>query len=228
MKTSLDKQLQLHRHGWTPSCRTVFKKPLPDNSSDLFKVCQTIGIPGWLLFTYDEHKIPVCIWTDIKGSSSLLNCIIDERICGDTIFKAEKIDNMNYVISDIWLYNSIHIFNETNFQYRYDWLKLLLSMFTSYHEGVTIRLIHKSQLDNTFGIRGYEYYSDKHGSNGIFSDYQTFSVKRLKLPDCYELSNGDYLNVPTIEISRYLNKLGDTFTCKCKYNTDKFWDVIIE
>lgn len=157
-----------------------------------------------------------------------VTCIADERICGDTFLRAEKISEDTFVISDIWVYNSNCVFACSTFKQRYEWLKNLLSMFTSHVKGVTIKLLHKSEYSGT--IKGYEDHpEDMIGKPGYFVenvDYEILTVTRLNIPDCYEISGKGYLRVPDMKTSLYLRSKGDTFQCKCSKYDDEFWDVL--
>lgn len=218
---------QLQRHyEWTPSYRLVYKKPVPQGLKT-FKVPQTTGTPGWIVFTY-EGKIPVCLWISATEHKRL-PCIVDERICGDTFIKVEKIGTLDFVVSDIWMYNSNCVFACSTFKQRYEWLSKLLSRFTTYIEGITIDLIHKSDLGD-IPIRGYEEHTEETiGKPGYFienDNTQRFMVTRLAIPDCYEIIGKGYLRVPDMKTSVYLRSKGETFECRCVKYDDEFWDVV--
>lgn len=214
-------------YGWTPAFRTVFKKPAPQGHN-LFKVPQTAGIPGWIVFTY-ENDIPVCVWITTHESRKI-PCIVDERICGDTFLRVEKIGDMDFAVSDIWMYNGNCVFACSTFQQRYEWLQKLLSTFTSCVAGVTIDLIHKSDLDmSEVRLRGHETYLDEIGKSGFFEEddgTHVIKVKRLAIPDCYEVSKGGYLKVPDLKTSLHLRSLGQEFEIRCKKNEDGSWTII--
>jgi hypothetical protein len=203
----------------------VFKKPVPPGLK-MFRVPQTTGQSGWIIFTY-ELKKPVCLWISGKEAKKL-PCIIDERLCGDTFLKVEKVSSLEYVVSDIWMYNSNCVFACSTFKQRYDWLQKLLSRFTSCVEGVTIDLIHKSDMDN-IPLRGYEEHSlDIPGRPGYFiekDDSEVLTVTRLGFPDCYEIQGKGFLRVPDFKTSAYLRSKGQTFNCKCVKYDEEFWDV---
>jgi len=211
-------------YGWTPGFRTVFKKPAPLGHK-LFKVPQTNGIPGWIVFTY-ENDIPVCVWITMHECRKV-PCIVDERICGDTFLRVEKIGDMDFAVSDIWMYNGNCVFACSTFQQRHEWLEKLLSKFTSCVPGVTIDLIHKNDLDMTeVRLRGYESYLDETGKHGFFEEddgSQLVKVKKLALPDCYEVLSGGYLKVPDLKTSIYLRSFGKEFEIRCKKNDDGSW-----
>lgn len=170
--------------------------------------------------------MPVCLW--VSGNHvEKLQFIADERICGDTFLKAERIHKNTFVIGDIWMYNSNCVFACSTFKQRYDWLKLWLQTFTSHIEGVTIKLVHKS--DYTGPIRGYEEHTEEIiGKPGYFIEDDKSvkqTITKLSIPDCYEVSEGGYLRVPDVKTSYYLRSKGDSFICKCVRYDDEYWDV---
>lgn len=201
-------------YGWTPSFRTVFKKPAPQEPN--FKVPQTNGRPGWLIFTY-QNSIPVCIWVNAQ-ECTVIPCIVDERICGDTFLRVERLGSV-FVVADIWMLNSNCIFARSTFQQRYDWLKKFISIHSQ------IKLIHKSDVKT--GIRGYEIYTSEIGSYGHFVEDQQsikMKIKKLQLPDCYQVGSG-YLRVPDMKTSVYLRSLGNEFELMCTDNQDGSWSL---
>lgn len=214
--------LQSH-YGWTPSSRQVFKKPVPTDSK-CFRVPQTNGIPGWIVLTYEKNK-PTCFWVTTTEVTRV-QCIADERLFGDTIFRAERIGQLEFVISDIFIYNSNCIFACSTFEQRYVWLSKLLE-FTSSSTG-TAKLIHKSKIDSKQKLRGYEDHVDKSGSHGFFVDLEDpniVEVTKLAIPDCYKVQEG-YLKVPDLKTSVYLRSKGEKFKCKCRKNEDGSWSLI--
>lgn len=190
---------------------------------------QTTGITGWIVLTYD-NSIPVCLWISTQECRKI-PLIVDERLCGDTFIRVEKIGNLQFVVSDIWMYNSNCVFACSTFRQRYEWLKDLISTFTSHVPG-TVKLIHKSDLQPTVKIRGYEEYSeDKIGSLGYFSEAKDpgiiVNVTKLSTPDCYIIDEDrGYMRVPDIGTSFYLRSLGDSFKCRCVDNQDGSWSLV--
>lgn len=208
---------------WTPSFRLVYKKPVPTGLKT-FRVPQTSGVPGWIVLTY-ENSIPVCYWLTTHECKQI-PCFADERICGDTIFRAEKLSESEYVISDIWMYNSNCIYACSTFSQRYEWLELLLKTFFRFPEK-SVSFLHKSQLESQ-RIRGYEEHLEEVGKHGYFVDKdksELMTITRLSIPDCYEIVGKGYLRVPDLKTSVYLRSKGDTFTCKCVKYDDEYWDV---
>lgn len=193
-----------------------------------FRVEQTKGQQGWLLFTYNDNT-PVCYWINSQ-EYKIVPCIIDERICGDTVLRVEKLSELEYVIADIWMYNSNCVFACSTFEQRYHWLKTLLSTFTSCIEGVTAELIHKSDLEPGYYLKGYEDYPYEAGRHGYFTDKdedgQLVEVVKLNIPDCYEVVGKGYLYVPDLKTSTYLRLKGEKFNCKCIVHEEDFWKLI--
>jgi len=220
---SLVNQLQA-RYEWTPNYRLVFRKPVP-TGLETVRVPQSTGIPGWLVFTYN-NDIPVCFWITAHECRKI-PCIIDERICGDTFLKVEKIGPLDFLVADIWMYNSNCVFACSTFQQRYDWLATLLETCTSHVRG-TAKLIHKSNFKFDT-IRGYEEYSNETiGKSGYFiekDNSEIVKVVQLSIPDCYEVSRGGYLKVPDLKTSFYLRSKGKEFECSCIRNEDDSWSV---
>jgi len=213
-------------YDWTPNYRLVFKKPVPPGLKT-FRVSQSTGTPGWVVLTYEASK-PVCLW--VSGSDcEKLTCIVDERICGDTFLRVERLDTETFLVSDIWMYNSNCVFACSTYKQRYEWLKRLLETFTHTIEGVTIKLLHKSEfVGDTKGFE--EHPDDVPGKYGFYVekevDSEIHTVTRMSIPDCYEIQGGGYLRVPDIKTSVYLRSKGDTFTCKCSKYDDEFWDIL--
>lgn len=220
---SLESQLQ-RRYEWTPNYRLVFKKPVPTGSKT-FQVPQTTGHLGWVIFTY-EQSIPVCYWMNTHECKKL-NCVADERICGDTFLRVEKIRDGEFVVSDIWMYNSNCVFACSTFSQRYEWLKKWLPLVLPKIEGFP-QFLHKSE--STHKIRGYEEHLEEVGKPGYFvekDDSERLKIVKLSVPDCYEVvEKGGYLRVPDLKTSVYLRLKGELFECKCVQYDEEFWDVV--
>lgn len=154
-------------------------------------------------------------------------CIVDERICGDTFLRVERINKYEFVVGDIWLYNSNCIFACSTFEQRYNWLAIWLKTFFQPLPGF-LTLIHKSNL-TTQGIRGYEEYLQEVGRPGYFvekDNSQLFKILKLNIPDCYEVIGKGYLRVPDLKTSTYLRSKGSEFTCRCVPYDEEYWDVV--
>jgi hypothetical protein len=218
----------LHRlqrlYEWTPVFRTVYKKPVPPGPKT-FEVPQTTGKPGWILFTHDNN-IPVCVWITPQECYTV-PCSADFRVCNDTLLRVERLNKNEFVVADIWLYNSNCIFSCSTFQQRYEWLKEWMCEFVYHFPGV-IKLVHKSDLVNP-QVRGYEAYTEDIGSKGYYRDddgTQIVKFRKLALPDCYEAEDGGYLRVPGLNLSKELRLLGDTFKLRCVKEEDGSWSFV--
>jgi len=175
-------------------------------------VPQTTGILGWIVLSF-EKNIPTCTWCTSRECITLDICL-DHRLYGDTIFRAEKVGS-TYIISDIWLYNSNCVFMASTFKQRYDWLKLLLKHF--YNPTLT-KLLHKSDLQVSTKLRGYEVYSNKPGEHGSFVELTNdlILVTKTDIPDVYTVDGSDgYVLVPNLKTSVFLRSKGNTFKLKC-------------
>ena len=152
-------------------------------------------------------------------------CCVDERLCGDTLLRCEKIKN-DFIVSDILLYNSNRVFACSTFEQRYNWLKVLLKFITPIPNFPNF--IHKSELQKHHKTRGVETYTDEIGSSGYYSDLDGALVKfkKLTLPDCYVCQDGSYLRVPCLRLSEYFRTLGSEFELRCKENGDGSWSVM--
>ena len=209
-------------YAWTPSSRLVFKKPVPQGSKT-FRVPQTTGTSGWIIFTY-ENAIPVCLWMTAQECRRI-PCIVDERICGDTFLRAEKMAPYEFVISDIFIFNSNCVFACSNFEQRYNWLKTLMDTFI-YPSKFMAKFVHKKDLTN-HKTRGYEEHLEEIGKHGYFVDSDDRQdITKLLIPDCYEVKEGGYLRVPDLKTSVFLRSKGSSFKLKCSKNDDGSWTVL--
>lgn len=197
----------------------VLKKQDPPEPN--FKVPQTDGISGWIVLSH-ENNIPVCSWISIRECTSLKICL-DERLFGDTIFRVEKIGKLDYIISDIWMYNSSCIFMASTFKQRYDWLKDILKRFFKKVDGF-VNLIHKSEIKET-SLRGYEVYSNVRGERGSFVEPE-LTILKTQIPDVYNIKDKTgILIVPDLKTSLFLRSKGETFKLKCKQVEDD-WEIL--
>jgi len=216
-------------YGWTPSSRLVFRKPVPPDCKT-FRIPQTAGTSGWIIFTY-ENAIPVCLWMTAQECRRI-PCIVDERICGDTFLRAEKMGPYEFIISDIFIFNSNCVFACSTFEQRYHWLKDLMDTFI-YPSKTSAQFIHKKDLNKTHKIRGYEEHPDEPGKPGYFVDLveekekDTLTIVKLPIADCYEVKDvGGYLRVPDLKTSVFLRSKGSSFKLKCSRNDDGSWTVL--
>ena len=177
---------------------------------------------GWIVLTY-ENNVPVCSWITTRESCVISVCL-DERLFGDSIFRAEKINN-KYVISDVFVFNSSCIFASSTFKQRYDWTKELLKRF--YRPGLA-EFIHKSDLPENTKLRGYEVYDFKEGSHGCFVELDnTETILKTEIPDVYTVvGKQGYLLVPNLKTSVFLRSKGSEFKLKC-LQKDGNWEVIL-
>ncbi len=155
-----------------------------------------------------------------------LNVIVDERVCGDTFLRVEKISNSEYVVSDIWMYNSNCVYACSTFSQRYSWLQKWLPAVLPQHDGFP-NFLHKSE--STYPIRGYEEHPNEVAKPGYYvekDDSELLTIVKLNIPDCYEVVGKGYLRVPDIKTSVFLRSKGDVFTCKCIQHDDEFWDIV--
>jgi hypothetical protein len=156
-------------------------------------------------------------------------CIADERICGDTILRAERMGPFEFVIADIFIFNSNCVYACSTFEQRYHWLKELMDTFI-YNSKNSTQFIHKKDLNHTHRIRGYEEHLDEPGKHGYFADVEDKDIKevtKLSIPDCYEVSPADgYVRVPDLKTSVFLRSKGQTFKLKCSKNQDGSWTVL--
>lgn len=188
----------------------------------MFSVPQTTGQSGWLVLTY-EKSMPVCFWATSRECTPI-PCCVDERLCGDTFIRCEKIRN-DYIVSDIFIYNSNCVFACSTFEQRYEWLKELLRFFGDI-PGFP-RLVHKSKLEKHHKIRGQEMYLDEIGSSGYYVEDagDMVKIKKHTIPDCYIVEDS-YLRVPDLKTSQYLRTLGEEFTLRCSKNDDGSWSLV--
>ena len=166
------------------------------------RVPQTVGTPGWIILTY-ENNIPVCYWLNTHECKQLV-CSADERICGDTIFRVEKLSDTEYVIADIWMYNSNCVHACSTFFQRYNWLKLLLKTFIRTLDD-SIRLLHKSEIDH-LSIRGYEEHPEDIGKTGYFVEKdksELLTITKLSIPELIEMRN----NIPDFKGKSKINSV---------------------
>jgi hypothetical protein len=177
---------------------------------------------GWIVLTYDNN-VPVCSWITARESCVISVCL-DDRLFGDTIIRAEKVRDQ-YVISDVFIYNSTCIFNTSTFKQRYEWTKELLTRF--YRPGLAV-FVHKSDLPNNIPLRGNEVYDFKEGSHGCFVEVDNSeTVIRTEIPDVYTVvGKQGYVLVPNLKTSVFLRSKGPEFKLKC-VQKDGNWEVIL-
>jgi hypothetical protein len=187
-------------------------------------VHQGKGLPGWLLLT--RNPKPGAFFINRTGDVTPIRIVFDERCFEDTMFRVEKTSTHLY-LADVWMFNGTPIFDKTTFQERQELLKSLFSMYTPcpVFESISVDL-----RENVKDVRGKEYYTNDRGARGIFiedklsEDEAELEIIRTDIPDVYRiLSNGDYLQVKTLEFSQQLNLLGSKFKLRCTNNKDGTW-----
>ncbi len=180
------------------------------------------------MFTYNENAVPVCLWITAHECRPL-KCIVDERVCGDTILRVERISPSKFVLSDVWVYNSNCIASCSTFEQRYTWTKELLAIAHQYTED-TIELIHKSALPEGTLFRGEELYTSVPGANGIFVEQEKscmLLVSRTDIPDVYTIADKEgYIRVPDLKTSVFLRKKGTQFSLKCTPHDAQSWSIL--
>jgi hypothetical protein len=187
-------------YGWTPNYRLVFKKPVLQEHK--VKVPQFKGEQGWIFLTYDP--LPVCYW--IGKETVKLQICLDERLFGDTLFRAERISSTQYVISDLFMYSATNIFRTTTYAERQ---KIIRGLMT-FHKHIP-RLVEFYTKDAQFPIKGYEYFDDKKGSMGVYSEGMETVIKS-DIPDVYFIRGKEgYVAVPDLKTSEFLRSKGNEF-----------------
>lgn len=180
----------------------------------------------------------VSVWADNQGKQVediTDTLIVDERVCGDTFIRVERLDATSFVVADIWMYNSNCIFACSTFKQRYDWIAEWIPRFINHdsYNDSSIKLIHKSKINpKNMKIKGYEVYCDEIATTGYFEDIassagaELVKFTRTAIPDCYETEDKEYLRVPDIKTSTLLRSKGQSFEYKCVYNEDGSWSMV--
>lgn len=155
----------------------------------------------------------------------------DERCFEETIFRVEKTPTHLY-LADVWMFNGNSMFEYTTFEERQSRLRSIYSTFYTHcppFESFHIQL--RSELTD---IRGKEYYTNERGARGIFiedkpsEDEAVLDILKTDIPDVYKIiTNGDYLSVKTLVLSKYLRALGSSFELKCMNNKDGTWTPLL-
>jgi hypothetical protein len=154
------------------------------------------------MLTYDP--LPVCYW--IGKTIEQLSVALDERLFGDTLFRAERISADQYVISDLFMYSATNIFRTTTYAQRQEIIRGLMR----FHKHIP-GLVKFYRKDADFPVKGYEYYDDKKGSFGIYSE-GTETVIKSDIPDVYFIRGKEgYVAVPDLKTSEFLRSKGDEF-----------------
>lgn len=217
---------------WDSSLR-LSKLGALSNREGAISVPQGNGSPGWLVLTRNPLPTAYFIARVDNPTPVPLRIVWDERCFEDTILRVEKTSTHLY-LADLWMLNGIPLFEKTTFESRQIMLnKLYTTMYTPCPSFETLSVKMRTDLTD---IRGYEYYTNERGAYGIFvaNTEQTaveavLDVVRTEIPDVYKiLSNGDYLSVRTLALSRYLNNLGNEFSIPCSNNRDGTWTPLVD
>lgn len=148
--------------------RPLVKKGQP-LSSPLQEVPQFNGIPGWILCTHDEQNRPRVLWTERGTTAESLDVGMDERVCGDTIFRAIRLSPRVFLLADIWVFNAENIHHGKTFADRQAIIAKILDYF---HEPDLTAFVHMEDVPVGTLIRGYESYDGLPGSIGSFSEHK--------------------------------------------------------
>jgi len=150
---------------------------------------------------------------------------MDDRCFDETIFRVERTSTHLY-IADVWMWNGTPIFGTTTFKERQELTEKIYTLYTSCPGFETYAIQLRKDVKD---VRGLEYYSNEKGARGIFVEHvdSRFLVTKTEVPDVYRVSNGGYLRVKTLALSKQLKTLGDTFTIDCEKNEDGTWTPIL-
>lgn len=104
------------------------------------------------------------------------------------------------------MYSATNIFRITNYKERQEIIKGLLT----FHKHIP-SLVNLFMKDSNFPIKGYEYFDDKKGSIGVYSDAKE-TVFKSDIPDVYFIRGKEgYVAVPDLKTSEFLRSKGDEF-----------------
>lgn len=104
-------------------------------------------------------------FVDMEENITLLNCVMDERVCCDTIFRALRIYDDMYLLCDLWVLNGMFIHSHLNFT---DRMRKIADILEWFHSPDFVAFIQHDDVPHDIPIRGYEYYDTQLGSTGIF------------------------------------------------------------
>jgi len=199
----------------------VLKKLVPQ-VPNLLKIPQSSGISGWICLLYNNLN-PICLWVTNNDSYEIPICL-DERLYGDTIFKAEKINN-TIILSDLYILNCTNIFRSSTYKQRSELISEIISRFYTEIKGFP-QIIPKSKYDFTGKkLKGYELYTEEIGSKGYFIENTKTKIIKSDIPDVYFIEGTEsYIQVPDLKTSVYLRSLGDSFELELEEKED-LWFV---
>jgi hypothetical protein len=191
-------------------------------------VPQGNGTPGWLYLTRNPTPIAYFFTRTDNPTIMPVRIVWDERCFEDTVFRVEKTPTHLY-LADVWMFNGVPIFDSTTFEERQNLLNSVYSLYTPCPEFESFKVLKRSELNE---IRGKEYYTNEKGARGIYcenSDETLLEIVRTDIPDVYKIpSNGDYLRVKTLALSKYLNTMGSVFSLYCQNNQDGTWTPLVD
>lgn len=195
------------------------------------KVPQTNYTPGWLCLTRDEVGEPIALLVQQHRTPKItkVRCVLDERCYEDSILRVEYTSSSIY-LADIWMWNASVLFTYTNFKQRQELLEYVYgNLYIPCREFESHEIMLRTSATS---IRGYEHYTDCLSEYGTFveiaeeDENDVYEITSTDIPDVYRLSNGGYLRVRTLELSRYLRTLGKMFKLKCIQNEDNTWSPV--
>ncbi len=182
------------------------------------------GAPGWLYLTRSPE--PAAYWVPRveNANATPVKLVMDSRCFEETLFRVERTSTHLY-IADVWMWNGTPIFHTKTFQERQALLERIFTLYTPCPAFETHALQLRSSLTD---IRGTEYYSNEKGARGVFVEKvgNMCDIVRTDVPDVYRLSNGGYLRVKTLDLSKKLRTLGAAFVLDCQKNEDGTWSPV--
>jgi hypothetical protein len=225
-------------YGWDPATRMTRQATKAIQGSNIVKVPQGSGVPGWLCLTRDTAtSVPVALWVPRKTDPQpqVFRIVMDDRCFEDSILRVEYTPTHLY-IADVWMWNGIKLFSRTSFAWRQTFLRQVLSCMHTPCPGFESRVV-ELRSDAMAGIRGYEHYTDRIGETGLFKAEaevkaeDMYEITATDVPDVYKLEKDlGYLRVRTLELSRTLRTLGPTFRLQCVKNpeNDGTWSPVMK
>jgi hypothetical protein len=94
---------------------------------------------------------------------------MDERVCGDTVFRGIRLSPKVFLIADIWVFNAENIYHSKTFAERQ---AIIASILDYFHEPDLTAFVHMDDVPVGTLIRGYELYDGLPGSLGSFSEHK--------------------------------------------------------
>lgn len=190
------------------------------------QVSQTAGESGWLMLFRTPEPTVLCITKSHMDGESL-PYVIDERCFDDIIFRIEKTADTIY-LADVWLWFGRPVHKLESFGKRQERIRGFLDMcYTSCPALERYALKPRAEAPGPF--KGFEYYTDTPGEIGLFYEKNVlvtqYDVRKTNLPDVYEVvGQTGYVNVQTLEQSKYLRSLGEQFKLPLRKEAD-WWEI---